>query len=444
MRHVTLASLLTLGRVALTNLIDNTESSSRRLFEPVALVLLAAGGVTAAIARSDSASEQPGLVMPPLTAQAHAEGSPPPADPATPAAAEPTDPKTAPAPLPVPVALTTRAAAPQPAAAVDNRFAETFAEVGAAPASLALEQPAPLAMATLEPAKAEVASTAAIVVPEAAAPAMQLVAIDPAQSIAPSPAVELPASAAPIQLAIASPVPELAPIAAPVAPAQIAIAPAVVAVEAVAITAVEVPVVAPPPAVSPAASEPAELVPQAAPAPVAESPVALAVIAAEPEQPKVAFVSEPMVQPVPAGPAAKPLATPPERPAASTAQLALKAAPAARPGKAKAKAPRGTQIGGTIPSNFQLTDGTIDYRIGVRVNGGDPASLPMRITRDDQLSVKLGDLLSVVKPQMDPALYAYLSSSRGADEYVSFAAIRAVGIDIRYDAARDQLLLGVE
>lgn len=426
----------------MANLIDNTESSSRRLFEPVALVLLAAGGVTAAIARSDGASEQPGLVMPPLTAQAHAEGSPPPIEPATPTATEPAEAKPAQEPLPAPAALTTRAAAPQPVAVVDNRFAETFAEVGAAPASLALEQPATTATATLEAARAETLGPATIVVPEAAEPAMQLVAIDPSPSVAAAPTAEPAVTSAPVQLAIASPMPELAPVALPAAPAQTAIAPALVAVEAVAQAAVEVPVAAPPPAASPPASEPAELVPAAAPAPVAEGPVALAVIAAEPDQPKVAFVSEPVVQPVPAGPAAKPLAVPPERPAASTAQLAVKAAPPARPGKAKA--PRGGQIAGTIHSNFQLTDGTIDYRIGVRVNGGEPASLPMRITRDDQLSVKLGDLLAVVKPKMDPALYAYLSSSRGAEEYVSFAAIRAVGIDIRYDAARDQLLLGVE
>jgi hypothetical protein len=455
----------------MTNLINDTETTGRRLFEPIALALLAAGGLTVSVARSDGGGEQPGLVIPPLTAQAHAAGSPAPETNITlaefAAKPAPADEPTARAVEPVPAKA--RQSLPPQGVVSPSRFAEIFAEVGAARSSLALVRPEPQVEVAVQSApstnpglviEAVPPIEALKLVPETATPALQLVAVQPVPSVplasAAAPIAELAPSALAIavpeaepaipQLAVAAPAsaaPAVVPAAAPAETMQLAATPAVAAVEALARldAAAPAPMVEPPVAVpEPASVQPAELAVEQTPAAAVPGPVALALSEDKAEPTKLAFVSEQVVQQVPATATAKPIAS-------ALAQLApsvavAKAEPAPR--LAKTKTPRAAPLGGTIASNFQLTDGTIDYRIGARVNGGEPASLALRIARNDQLSVKLGDLLGLVKPQMDPALYAYLAASRGAEEYVSFAAIRASGIDIRYDAARDQLLLGVD
>jgi hypothetical protein len=450
----------------MTNLIDDTETTGKRLFEPFALALLAAGGMSASVARSDGGSEEAGLIVPPITAQAHAAESP------APEAAT----SSAPAALSVQAsggaASETQALASGPAttnpplsstAPIPNRFAEVFAEPGVAPASLALERPQPEVEAALKASadaglaaqvEARAPMAAAQLVPETIEPALQLVAAEPVPAKLPVSAAALAVMNLPAPALVINPGPgiELAPLAAPTAiaaePIQLAVAPVVAGVEAASLatetrleSVTPAPMAEPLPApAAPANAEPAALVPPPAAAVAAPGPVALALAEPGTESPKRAFVSEPVVQSVPAAAALKPIALAIVPPSVT----AIRQTTAPAPRLAKVKPPRGTQIGGTIASNFQLTDGTIDYRIGARVNGGEPASLPLRISRDDQLSVKLGDLLALVRPQMDPALYACLAAARGADEYVTFAAIRSSGIDIRYDAARDQLLLGVE
>lgn len=446
----------------MTNLMDDTETTGRRLFEPIALALLAAGGMTASVARSDGGGEQPGLIVPPITAQAHAAGSPAPEAEALAAAPAALPPQTGGVAPDEAAGLTVEPAAakpaPSPSAPHSNRFAEVFAEVGAAPASLALERADPgVAIAIAQPesaglsAKAEPAAPVAVIslVPEASDPALQLVATQPVPAATPVSAAPVAVMDSPQPALAMNAVPGAEPVPLAIAPAaaaepiRLAAAPAVAAIEAVARLDSPAPAPAVEPLLAPAAAPqaaPAALVESAAPAAATPGLVAPAVAEASVEAPKPAFVSEPVVQTVTATAVTKPIA--PVATPSAVAAPAPKAEPVAR--LAKTKAPRTAPLGGAIGSNFQLNDGTIDYRIGARVNGGEPASLPLRITRDDQLSVKLGDLLALVKPQMDPALYAYLAASRGADEYVTFATIRSTGIDIRYDAARDQLLLGVE
>jgi hypothetical protein len=504
----------------MTNLTNDTETTGRRLFEPIALALLAAGGLTASVARSDGGGEQPGLVMPPLTAQAHAAGSPAPDATTTLVAfaAKPT-PADEPSALAVEPATTKSRQSSAPQGVVNpGRFAEIFAELGAARSSLALVRPEPQVEVAVQPVpsanpgfvtEAAPPVEALKLVSKTAEPALQLVAAQPVPRVHLASANAAPiAELAPSALALTVPEAEQATRLLAIA------APASAAPSAVPATApIAKPLVADPVAAS---AEPAKLAVEQTPAAAAPGPVALALAEQTPAAPKLAFVSEPMMQQVPVAAMAKPVVsalvqTAPSAPAptatpivadplpvsAEPAELAVpQIAAAAAPGPvalalaedkaeptklafvsepmvqqapvtapvtamakpiasalaqpapsvavAKTRTPRAAPLGGTVASNFQLTDGTIDYRIGARVNGGEPASLALRITRNDQLSVKLGDLLGLVKPQMDPALYAYLAASRGAEEYVSFAAIRASGIDIRYDAARDQLLLGVD
>jgi len=67
--------------------------------------------------------------------------------------------------------------------------------------------------------------------------------------------------------------------------------------------------------------------------------------------------------------------------------------------------------------------------------------VPVRISADQAISLKLSDLLSLVRADMEPEIYARLSGSESADEYVSFSRLRAAGMDLRYDAGSDRIVL---
>jgi hypothetical protein len=83
----------------------------------------------------------------------------------------------------------------------------------------------------------------------------------------------------------------------------------------------------------------------------------------------------------------------------------------------------------------------IFHQVSVRLNDSPAGNVDVRIGGDASLSIKVGTLLSVVEGRLDPALYAALSQSAGADAYVSFRELRAAGIDVRYEPAGDTIVL---
>lgn len=83
----------------------------------------------------------------------------------------------------------------------------------------------------------------------------------------------------------------------------------------------------------------------------------------------------------------------------------------------------------------------IFHQVSVRVNDSPAGAIDVRIGGDASLSIRIGALLSVVKGQLDPGLFAAMSTSAGADEYVSFRQLRAAGIDVRYEPAGDTIIL---
>jgi hypothetical protein len=60
----------------------------------------------------------------------------------------------------------------------------------------------------------------------------------------------------------------------------------------------------------------------------------------------------------------------------------------------------------------------------------------------DHISVKLVDVIGLIRPLMDQAAFDRLNSAASAQEYVSFETLRAAGIEVRYDAGHNQLSLG--
>lgn len=86
----------------------------------------------------------------------------------------------------------------------------------------------------------------------------------------------------------------------------------------------------------------------------------------------------------------------------------------------------------------------IDFALVASVNGIESGSLPLRVGTDDRLWVRLGDLLRLVQPRMDAAEYGRFAAAAKAAEYVEFDTVRAAGIDLRYDAARNRVALSVD
>lgn len=82
--------------------------------------------------------------------------------------------------------------------------------------------------------------------------------------------------------------------------------------------------------------------------------------------------------------------------------------------------------------------------IATRVNGENRGSLAVRIAPDDQLSVRLSDLLSLFRDAMDKASFDRFIASSSADEYVSLGKLRAAGFTLDFDALTEQLILGLE
>jgi hypothetical protein len=112
-------------------------------------------------------------------------------------------------------------------------------------------------------------------------------------------------------------------------------------------------------------------------------------------------------------------------------------------GKNLAAKPHAANRTGLNLSNKQdrLVGEFIFHRTGVQLNDSPAGNVDVRIGGDTSLSIQVGALLSIVEGQLDPGVFAAMRASASAGEYVSFGEIRAAGIDVRYDAAADQIVL---
>jgi hypothetical protein len=200
----------------------------------------------------------------------------------------------------------------------------------------------------------------------------------------------------------------------------------------------------------------------------------LAEPAAAPGQaPAIRFVSIPVVQQVTetavetgaarpelvlgAAPAALPTAAPAAlaSPAPAKATAPAKAAPAAlarpeqpQPRMASAFAPAAKAKAMTAPvgkagPGYTVTNGTIDFALATRINGQPAGALPLRVTPDDRLWLRMRDLLLLVRERMNPLEFDRIAMSSSLEDYVEFDTVRRAGIALRYDAARNQIDLGV-
>lgn len=193
------------------------------------------------------------------------------------------------------------------------------------------------------------------------------------------------------------------------------------------------------------------------------------------------FVSHPVVQPLPAPElAAKPEAIKPSAQLSPVKQAAREAAPSRliapaqvksvspavtdkpAPSRALSTAPvtaRSSSLRGLVTPKplsppkvvsgrhmpgYRIAGDVIEFTLSTSVNGERAAAIPLRVTKDDRLWLRTGDLLSLVKARMSPAEYERLASSPAMQEYVTFEAVRSAGISLQYDVARNLIAIGVD
>lgn len=193
----------------------------------------------------------------------------------------------------------------------------------------------------------------------------------------------------------------------------------------------------------------------------------------------IAFVSNPVVQPLPdRDMAARPevsavlaktaLAGTPPRDSASPRPMAAAPAKAAMPALvAKAPTPKTktTQaaparsplsaalvtprphttpkvVSGRTMPGYRLSGDVIEFTLSTSVNGQPAAAIPLRVTRDDRLWLRTGDLLSLVKAMMPQDQFDRLAASSAMEDYITFDKVRGAGISLRYDVARNLIAIG--
>lgn len=122
------------------------------------------------------------------------------------------------------------------------------------------------------------------------------------------------------------------------------------------------------------------------------------------------------------------------RPAITPAKAAPRAVPAPRQERAAA--------GQVAPGRYRLIENGVEFKIAANIRGIEAGKVSLRVANDGPISVRLGDLLSLVEADIEWSDFERLSSSKSADEYLTFQALRHAGIDVRYDAGGDRLVLG--
>ncbi len=80
-------------------------------------------------------------------------------------------------------------------------------------------------------------------------------------------------------------------------------------------------------------------------------------------------------------------------------------------------------------------------RMILRIGGSALGKVEFRMTDARTIDVKLSGLLDLLAGHYDAAEFARLRGSTAADAYVSFDQLRALGLNVRYDPAYDELAI---
>ena len=93
---------------------------------------------------------------------------------------------------------------------------------------------------------------------------------------------------------------------------------------------------------------------------------------------------------------------------------------------------------------YRLVGSSIEFQMPLAANGVPAGNLTLHISADQEISLQLKELVSLLHDLFDPQGLQQLNAAQAINEFVSFDQLRNSGIDIRYDAARDRLSLSVD
>ena len=93
---------------------------------------------------------------------------------------------------------------------------------------------------------------------------------------------------------------------------------------------------------------------------------------------------------------------------------------------------------------YQFVGSDIEFQLPVVANGSPVGDLTLHVAPNQQVSLRLRELLSLFHDQIDPQQLTELVASPSIDSFVTFDKLRDAGIDIRYDAGMDRISLSVE
>lgn len=96
------------------------------------------------------------------------------------------------------------------------------------------------------------------------------------------------------------------------------------------------------------------------------------------------------------------------------------------------------RFGVDAPASKRPAFDTVSLQVSARVNGAAAGRVSLMIRDQDNISIRLADVLGILRPAIDPTLYDRLSGSTRS--YMTFNELRAAGVTVDFDK-RDRLIL---
>jgi hypothetical protein len=82
----------------------------------------------------------------------------------------------------------------------------------------------------------------------------------------------------------------------------------------------------------------------------------------------------------------------------------------------------------------------VTFTVAATVNAAQVGRIPLVIRDNQNISVRLADLIPILKPLIASELYDQLANAHAGQTYATFNELRAAGIGVRFDK-HDRLLL---
>jgi hypothetical protein len=90
---------------------------------------------------------------------------------------------------------------------------------------------------------------------------------------------------------------------------------------------------------------------------------------------------------------------------------------------------------------YKVNGSVVEFDIAVQLDGSLVGMALLKIGSDRNISVQLTTLLELLRDRIDPQLHQWLGSAYSVNSHISFEQLRSAGIDVRYDAANDIVVM---